>query len=132
MRAPISHSTISGWHVIVDTALVYEFCGNHLADVRRNGQLRDHDDNRLLENVARTKVSMYRDAYANRPGTTYAFPQCAMSTMSTSGQNGHRRCRRRRHPHYRPNHLPNHPHHRNWTHCVNCPDAGSVLRTAVL
>jgi hypothetical protein len=48
--------------------------------VRRNSQLRDPDVNRLLEKAARTKVARYRDAYANRPGTTHAFLPCVMST----------------------------------------------------
>ena len=65
--------------MIVDAAFIHEFCGNHLADVSRNGQLRDPDVDRLLEKAARTKVARYRDAYANRPGTTFAFLPCAMS-----------------------------------------------------
>ena len=43
------------WHVIVDKALIHEFCGNQIADVSLNGQFRDPDVNRLLENAARTK-----------------------------------------------------------------------------
>ena len=61
----------------------HEFCGNHSTDVGRNGQLRDPDVNKLLETAARTKVALYRDAYANRPGTTYAVLPCV---VSTSGQ----------------------------------------------
>ena len=30
--------------------------------------------------MARTKVARYREAYATRPGTTYAFLPCVMST----------------------------------------------------
>ena len=45
-----------------------------------NGQLRDHDPNLLLENEARKKVEIYRDWYANRNGTTYAFLPCAMTS----------------------------------------------------
>ena len=63
-----------------------EFDGSHIADVSLNGQLRDHDPNRLLENEARKKVERYLDGYryANRHGTTYAFLPCA---MTTSGRN---------------------------------------------
>ena len=35
--------------LIVDTVMVHEFGGSHLADLGLNGQLRDHDPNRLLE-----------------------------------------------------------------------------------
>jgi hypothetical protein len=66
--------------MMVDVAFIHEFCGNHLADVSRNGQLRDPDVNKLFENVARTKVARYRNAYANRSGTSYAFLPCVMST----------------------------------------------------
>ena len=38
-------------HVMADVALTHEFCGNHLTDVSRNGQLRDPDVNKLLENA---------------------------------------------------------------------------------
>ena len=31
------------------------------------------DVNKLLETTAHTKVAQYREAYANRPGTTYAL-----------------------------------------------------------
>ena len=41
--------------MIADAAFIHELCGNHLADVSRNGQLRDPDVNRLLENAAPTK-----------------------------------------------------------------------------
>ena len=67
-------------HVIVDVACTHEFCGNHFTDVGRNGQLLDPDVNKLLETAARTKVARYRDGYAHRPGTTYAFLPCVMST----------------------------------------------------
>jgi hypothetical protein len=66
--------------MIIDVACTHEFCGNHFTDVGRNGQLRDPDVNKLLETAARTKVARYREAYANRPGTTYAFLPCVMST----------------------------------------------------
>ena len=45
-----------------------------------NGQLRDHDPNRLLENEASKKVERYRDGYVNRNGATYAFLPCAMTS----------------------------------------------------
>ena len=45
-----------------------------------NGQLCDPDVNKLLETTARTKVARYREAYAHRQGTTYAFLPCVMST----------------------------------------------------
>jgi hypothetical protein len=71
---------------------MHEIGGSHLADVRLslknaeglnlslNGQLRDHEPNLLLENEARKKVEHYRDGYANRHGTTFAFLPCAMTT----------------------------------------------------
>jgi len=67
-------------HLIIDVTCTHEFCGNHLRDVGRNGQLRDHDVNKLLETTARTKVTRYCEAYATRSGTTYAFLPCVMST----------------------------------------------------
>ena len=67
-------------HLIIDIACTHEFCGNTCKDVTRNGQLRDRDVNKILETTARTKVERYRDAYANRSGTTYAFLPCVMST----------------------------------------------------
>jgi hypothetical protein len=66
--------------LVVDVVCTHEFGGSHLADVSLNGQLRDHDPNRLLENEARKKVERYRDGYANRNGTTYAFLPCAMTS----------------------------------------------------
>ena len=67
-------------HLVIDIACTHEFGGNHRRDIGRNGQLRDHDVNKLLETTARTKVARYREAYANRQGTTYAFLPCVMST----------------------------------------------------
>ena len=67
-------------HLVIDIACTHEFCGNFRRDVTRNGQLRDSDVNKLLETTARTKVERYREAYANLPGTTYAFLPCVMST----------------------------------------------------
>ena len=37
-----------------------------MVDVSRNGQLRDTDPYRTWENLARTKVHEYRQAYASR------------------------------------------------------------------
>jgi hypothetical protein len=77
----IKDANIDGNHnVIVDVTCIHEFCGNHLVDVSRNGQLRDPDVNKLLQNAARTKAARYRDGYANRPGTTDAFLPGVMST----------------------------------------------------
>ena len=67
-------------HLIIDVACTHESCGNHLRDVGRNGQLRDPDVNKLLETTARTKATRYREAYANRSGTSYALLSCVMST----------------------------------------------------
>ena len=67
-------------HLVIDIACTHEFGGNHRRDFDRNGKLRDHDVDKLLETTARTKVARYREAYANRPGTTYAFLPCVMST----------------------------------------------------
>ena len=50
-------------HVIGDTALIHEFCGNHLADVSRNGQLRDPEVNKLFENAVRTKAVQYHNLF---------------------------------------------------------------------
>ena len=67
-------------HLVIDIACTHEFCGNHLRDVSRNGQLRDPGVNKLLETTACTKVALYREAYASQQGTTYAFLPCVMST----------------------------------------------------
>ena len=45
-----------------------------------NGQLRDHDPNRLLENEAHKKLERYRDGYDSRHGTTFDFLPCAKTT----------------------------------------------------
>ena len=69
--------------LIADVVYTHEFGGRHLADVTSvslNGQLRDQDPNRLLENEARKKVERYRDERANRHGTTVALLPCAMTT----------------------------------------------------
>ena len=60
-------------YLVVDTIITHEYGGNNLADVSRNGQLRDPNASRLLEDAARTKVVPYRDGYANRSGHTYTF-----------------------------------------------------------
>ena len=52
-------------HLVMEIACTHDFCGNHLTDVGRNGQLRDPDVNKLLETTACTKVARYREAYAN-------------------------------------------------------------------
>ena len=45
--------------------LTHGFCGNRFTDVGRNPNV-----NKILETAARTKVARYREADANRPGTT--------------------------------------------------------------
>lgn len=67
-------------------AISHEFSGIYLADVCRNGQLHDHDVNKLLENAARTQVERYRDAHANSSGTTYVFLH--MPCMPRAGLTG--------------------------------------------
>ena len=59
---------------------IHEFGGNHLADVSLNGALRHAQPDKLLEAAARTKVHRYREAFATRPGVTYAFLPCVIST----------------------------------------------------
>ena len=51
-----------------------------MADVNLNGTLRHAQADKLLEAAARTKVRRYREAYATRPGVSYAFLPCVMST----------------------------------------------------
>jgi hypothetical protein len=53
-------------HLVIDIACIHEFGSNHRRDIGSNGQLCDHDVNKLLETTARTKVARYREAYANR------------------------------------------------------------------
>ena len=67
-------------NLIIDVALIHEFGGNHMADVSLNGALRHAQPDKLLEAAARTKVNRYREAYATRPGVTYAFLPCVIST----------------------------------------------------
>ena len=51
-------------HLVLDVAVNHEFGGDNLADVSRNGALRDAQPDRILENTARTKVARYRPGYA--------------------------------------------------------------------
>jgi hypothetical protein len=53
-------------NLVVDVVCTHEFGGNHLEDVSLNGQLRDYDHNRLLQNEARKKVERYRDVHVLR------------------------------------------------------------------
>ena len=39
-------------HLVIDIACTRDFGGNHHRDIGRNGQLRDHDVNKLLETTA--------------------------------------------------------------------------------
>ena len=48
--------------LVIDVACTHDFCGNHLTDVGRNGQLCDPDVNKLLEITARTKLARYHAA----------------------------------------------------------------------
>ena len=50
-------------HLIIDVAVHHSFGGNHMADVSRNGELRDADPDQLLEASARRKVRRYREAW---------------------------------------------------------------------
>ena len=51
-----------------------------MADVSLNGALRHAQPDKLLESTARTRVRRYREACTTRPGVTYAFLPCVMST----------------------------------------------------
>ena len=64
-------------HLILDVTVNHEFGGDHLADVSRNGALRDAQPTRILERTARTKVDRYRAGYAT---LKYAFLPCVIST----------------------------------------------------
>ena len=64
-------------HLIIDVAVNHEFGGDHLADVSRNGALRDAQPSRLLERTARTKIDRYRAGYA---ALQHAFMPCVIST----------------------------------------------------
>ena len=50
---------------------------NHLADVSRNGALRDAQPSRILESTARTKVDRPQAGYAT---LKYAFLPCVIPT----------------------------------------------------
>ena len=74
----IKHVNLGGHrHLILDVAVNHEFGGDHLADVSRNGALRDAQPSRILESTARTKVDRYRAGYA---ALKYAFLPCVIST----------------------------------------------------
>jgi len=64
-------------HLVIDVAVNHDFGGDHLADVSRNGALRDAQPGRILESTARTKVDRYRAGYA---AINYAFLPCVIST----------------------------------------------------
>ena len=64
-------------HLVLDVAVNHEFGGDNLADVSRNGALRDAQPARILENTARTKVARYRAGYA---AIRHAFLPCVLST----------------------------------------------------
>ena len=65
--------------LIIDVSVVHEFGGDNMVDVSRNGQLRDIDPYRTLENAARRKINRYREAYASRQ-VPLAFIPCIVST----------------------------------------------------
>ena len=58
--------------MVVDIAFIHQFCGNHLAEVSCNGQLRDTNINKLLKNAARIKVVLCRQSEAH---TTCSSPR---------------------------------------------------------
>ena len=62
--------------MVLDVAVNHEFGGDDLADVSRNGALRDAQPDRILENTARTKVARYRAGYS---ALKYAFLPCVIS-----------------------------------------------------
>jgi len=78
----LKHVNLGGHrHLIIDVAINHEFGGDHLADVSRNGALRDAQLGRILESTTRTNVDRYRAGYAAfkrhiRP----AFLPCVIST----------------------------------------------------
>jgi len=74
----LKHVNLGGHrHLVLDVAVNHEFGGDHLADVSRNGALRDAQPSRILESTARTKVDRYRAGYA---ALKYAFLPCVIST----------------------------------------------------
>jgi len=70
---------LSIWSILDVAFFYHEFGGNHMADVSRNGELRNTDPAKLLEAAARAKVRRYQEAYATQSGVAYA---CVMSTSS--------------------------------------------------
>ena len=57
-------------HLIIDAALIHEFCGKQTEDVSLNGVLQNAHPAKHLEASALTKVLRYREAYASRRGVT--------------------------------------------------------------
>jgi hypothetical protein len=77
----LKHVNLGGHrHLVLDVAVNHEFGGDHLADVSRNGALRDAQPSRILESTARTKVDRYRAGYA---ALKYAFLTCVISTSGS-------------------------------------------------
>ena len=63
----LKHVNLNGHrHLVLDCAVNHEFGGDHLADVNRNGELRDAQPGQILESTVRTKVDRYRAGYAVR------------------------------------------------------------------
>jgi len=61
----LEHVNLGGRrHLVLDVAVNHEFGGDHLADVSRNGALRDAQPDRILEGTARVKVDRYGSGYA--------------------------------------------------------------------
>ena len=74
----IKHVNLGGHrHLILDVAVNHEFGGDHLADVSRNGALRDAQPSRILESTARAKVDRYMAGYAD---LKYVLLPCVIST----------------------------------------------------
>jgi hypothetical protein len=68
-------------HLVLDVAVNHEFGGDHLADVSRNGALRDAQPDRILESTARTKEGRYKAGYdALKPA-----PSCPASSPPAGG-----------------------------------------------
>jgi len=73
----IKHVNLGGHrHLILDVAVNHEFGGDHLADVSRNGALRDAQPSRILESTARAKVDRYMAGYAD---LKYVLLPCVIS-----------------------------------------------------
>ena len=56
---------------------------DHLADVSRNGALRDAQPSRILERTARTKVDRYRAGYAALQDASNSRPSSLRQTTKT-------------------------------------------------